>query len=86
MEIGEDFLDLQWSLATDNVAVVRYRISLNGVLHQVVSGEQNRLLIDGLAPWREYLVEVYGEDEAGNRTVMPAQLSVRTLDETAPWW
>ena len=50
LEIGEDFLDLQWSLATDNVAVVRYRISLNGVLHQVVSGEQNRLLIDGLAP------------------------------------
>ena len=42
LSVGEDYVDLQWAPATDNVGVVRYLLSLNGDPYQVLSGEQNQ--------------------------------------------
>ena len=63
---------LNWTAATDNIAVAGYDIYVNGVYHSTVSGTS--ATVSGLAPTTTYTFYVVAKDLAGN--VSPASNSV----------
>jgi chitodextrinase len=65
-----------WSAATDNVAVIGYKIYANGNL----VGETTNLeyQLTGLNPLTKYYIKVVAEDEALNTSLIPASLEITT--------
>lgn len=55
---------LQWSASTDNVAVVGYRVYVNGVLAATVAGTSHT--VSSVAAGLKYTLEVQAFDAAGN--------------------
>jgi fibronectin type 3 domain-containing protein len=75
-------VELDWQPATDNVGVVKYRISRNGMLLVTVTGTD---YVDrSVAAETLYRYEVRAVDAAGNASAPSAQVAVTVQDVTAP--
>ncbi len=73
-------ITITWQPATDNVAVKRYTIYLNGEPTRRIA--ETTYTIQGLEPATEYMVEVEAEDYSGNKSTK-AVVTVSTLTLTA---
>ncbi|CAM1345029.1 GEVED domain-containing protein [Tenacibaculum amylolyticum] len=62
--IGGTSATLNWTAATDNVAVARYLISING--NQVGTSPNTTFNVTGLTPTTQYTASVVAQDAAGN--------------------
>jgi len=58
--------DLSWEAATDNVGVVSYDISMNGIKVLSTDGNTLSVTVTGLTPSTWYLLEIVSIDAAGN--------------------
>ncbi|GBF76486.1 hypothetical protein PA598K_04960 [Paenibacillus sp. 598K] len=70
-------LTLSWDAATDNVAVVGYRIYVDGVYNSSVKGLS--AAVSGLSPDSDAVLTVRAEDLSGNLSSPSIPLLVRTL-------
>jgi chitodextrinase len=84
--IGQTSLTLEWTPATDNVAVSHYRLYKDDTLLATVSGQQNRFQVKNLSPYQTYRFRIEAGDNADNWSSKSLRLSVRTTDTTRPRW
>ena len=83
----DETLSLRWPVATDNVAVTSYAVSMDGELIGSVDGDTTTLTVEGLVPSTEYSFRLVAGDAAGNTTVPGLVATVSTAaDQTAPTW
>ncbi|WP_343008950.1 glycosyl hydrolase family 95 catalytic domain-containing protein [Clostridium celatum] len=75
---SETTAEVTWSEATDNVAVVAYRVYLNGVLQGEVS--ELTYTLEELNKDINYTVKVIAVDAAGNTSLVPASVNFTTSD------
>ena len=75
--ITEGSVELHWSAATDNVAVIDYLIYLNGVYLQ--SALSNSAVISGLNSSSDYEIYVKARDAASNLSGESEKISFKTL-------
>ncbi|MCG8633433.1 MAG: DNRLRE domain-containing protein [Desulfobacterales bacterium] len=78
--VYEDRIDLSWTGAEDNIAVVGYRVFRNGSEITTLSGTSYS--DTGLAPETAYTYEVVAFDAAGNPGPASTALAVSTLATT----
>ena len=76
---------LDWPPATDDVAVVAYRIELDGQLLRRLGADARTAQVDDLEPNSNYRVEVVAEDAAGQSST-PLSVDFNTPDLAAPEW
>lgn len=71
---------LSWPAATDDVAVVAYRVYMNSALHDTIStvASQNQYTASGLTPSTTYLFKVEAGDSSNNWSINGPSLSVTT--------
>ena len=72
---------LSWPLSTDNVAVSKYIVTVNGAIRPPTTHGQ--IVINNLLSETDYLAEVRAEDTSGNIST-PAVVTFRTSDGTKP--
>ncbi|MBU8711156.1 fibronectin type III domain-containing protein [Brevibacillus parabrevis] len=65
-DITQTSVKLSWPSATDNVAVIAYRIYVNGTEREKVAGNVHAITIDGLTANTSYTFKVTAYDAAGN--------------------
>ena len=82
VDITETTAMLSWPPAQDNVAVARYRISLNGRI--VLETAETTALLQQLMPLTPYEAEVIAIDGSGNRSANPPTTQFTTIDTTPP--
>ncbi|MBL4935999.1 glycoside hydrolase N-terminal domain-containing protein [Clostridium sp. YIM B02515] len=70
--VTEASAKIQWSAATDNVAVTAYKIYMNGKLIATTANLEYQLT--GLTPLEKYSIRVVAEDDALNTSLTPACL------------
>lgn len=82
-EVGS--VNVAWTEANDSVGVVAYRVFVDEVLTETLSGDLLETNVTGLdgAP---SLLRVEAEDDAGNRSTDGPSLLVDLSDETPPTW
>ncbi|MGW2220488.1 fibronectin type III domain-containing protein [Nonomuraea sp. NPDC001684] len=72
-----------WEVATDEDPVTGYDVALDGVV--VATNQAARTAtFEGLVENTDHTVRVWAVDAIGQRTQVPAELVVRTLDDTPP--
>ena len=76
-------VSLEWSDASDNDRVSRYRLRWGGASRDV---ESTRVTIGGLSAATQYRFEVVAIDAAQNESVAPLHVDVVTTDDEAPTW
>lgn len=76
--IGSTWVGVQWTAATDDVAVYDYEIAVNGRKVLTVPGDDLTATVGGLTPNAEQVITVTAVDASGNRAKYPASLSVTT--------
>ncbi|MAD61350.1 MAG: hypothetical protein CMH49_07560 [Myxococcales bacterium] len=86
VEVTESSFWLSWDQATDNVAVSKYRVYVDGLEYGLTEISRPHLLVDGRAEFESYSVEVFAEDQSGNQSTSSLAASVQTLDISAPSW
>lgn len=80
---GTKSITLNWTAATDNVAVYRYEIHRNGTLLKTVSYTELSYADTDLTEGTEYTYTLYALDRAGNKSeAAEAKLSTATLTIT----
>jgi len=80
--VSENDIDLSWLASTDNVGVTEYNIFRNGSL--VGTSTSTSYSDTGLNAKTTYTYQVSALDSAGNESGRSSQVSVLTLDTTAP--
>ncbi|MDH4231117.1 MAG: hypothetical protein OEW04_03695, partial [Nitrospirota bacterium] len=83
--VSSSQINLTWTASTDNVGVAGYKVYINGVLIQTVTG--TNYSDDGLRPSTAYAYTVAAFDAAGNVSAQSAVVSATTLaasDTQAP--
>ena len=76
-------IDVSWTASTDNVAVTKYEVYVDGTLNGEVSN--TNYTITGLTPNTTYAVTVLAKDIASNKSEKSAALNGTTItDTTAP--
>ena len=76
-------IDLSWAASTDNVAVTKYEVYVDGTLNGEVSN--TNYTITGLTPNTTYAVTVLAKDIASNKSEKSAAINGTTItDTTAP--
>ncbi len=73
---------LNWTDATDNIAVAGYKVFLNNV--EVINHAKSQYFATGLAADTTYGLKVVAYDQAGNESLASSVLNVRTLPGTPP--
>lgn len=81
-EVSADRLRLDWSPATDNVAVTGYEVARDGVAVGLTAEKGFRL--SGLQPLRTYALKVRARDAAGNWSGWSPALKVKTVALASP--
>ena len=76
---------VRWPKATDDVAVTRYEVAIDGGPKPAVDGQTTELLLDALRPMRTYLITVRAYDEANNPS-LELSTSITTPDGGPPSW
>lgn len=79
--VGADFIHLTWQPATDNVAVVNYEVSRNGVIAGQTVG--TTFQDAGLSESTNYSYQIVAIDAAGNRS-QPSAALVALTSSSAP--
>lgn len=77
-DVDEDSVELSWSAARDDRAVVRYRIYANGKEIKTFNDDDLSGTVTGLDPDTEYEFQVEAGDEAGNWSCYGPTVTVRT--------
>jgi len=85
-EVTSHTLRLVWPVPMDDVLVETIVLYQGGELLIVLPGDTTDHPIDGLEPWTDYVFEAHATDPAGNVTVEPLVLQVRTADGVSPTW
>ena len=85
-EITAADLTLVWTPASDDVGVVTYEITQDGILIGTVSEDVLRFHVGQLSPWTSYEFLVSAIDAAGNRSVPGLIGRHRTLDVGDPYF
>jgi chitodextrinase len=83
--ISQNSLNLSWSMSTDNIGVVGYRIYRNGSMIATATGLSHT--VSGLTAATNYTFAIQAIDAAQNLSVQSPNISVTTLaapDVTAP--
>ncbi len=80
--VSENDIDLSWTASTDNVGVTEYNIFRDGSL--VGTSTSTNYSDTGLIAKTTYSYKVSALDSSGNESSRSAQVSVLTLDTTAP--
>jgi hypothetical protein len=75
-------VNLSWTVATDNIKVVKYNLYRNGVLIKSILAPLTTYVDSGLSPSTTYTYKVVALDKANNRS-NGAQISVKTLASVA---
>jgi chitodextrinase len=75
-------VNLSWTVATDNIKVVKYNLYRNGVLIKSILAPLTTYVDSGLSPSTTYTYKVVALDKANNRS-NGAQISVKTLESIA---
>ncbi|MGY8910159.1 MAG: endonuclease, partial [Flavobacteriales bacterium] len=76
-------IDVSWTASTDNVAVTKYEVYVDGTLNGEVSN--TNYTITGLTPNTTYAVTVLAKDIASNKSENSAAINGTTItDTTAP--
>ncbi len=81
--VGETTLTLNWTAATDNVAVTDYEVFQDAVSLGLTGGP-NTFNVTGLTLGNSYDFTVYAKDAAGNTSLVSNTLNETTVDTTAP--
>ncbi|MCF6279248.1 MAG: hypothetical protein L3J14_02765 [Flavobacteriaceae bacterium] len=82
--VAETSLDLNWTVATDNVAVTNYEVFQDAVSLGLTGGAITFNVI-GLIPSTAYDFTVFAQDAAGNTSLVSNTLNeTTTVDTTAP--
>lgn len=85
-EVTESSFWISWDLAIDDIGVSKYRIYVEGLEYGLTEASRPYLLLDGLAEFESYSVEVFAEDFNGNISTSSLITNVQTLDISAPRW
>ncbi|MFG6197729.1 fibronectin type III domain-containing protein [Nonomuraea sp. JJY05] len=72
-----------WDVATDEDPVIGYDVALDGDVIAVNQAGRTAVF-NNLVENTDHQVRVWAVDQIGQRTLMPAELIVRTLDDTPP--
>ena len=76
-------IDVSWTASTDNIAVTKYEVYVDGTLNGEVSN--TNYTITGLTPNTTYAVTVLAKDIARNKSEISAAINGTTItDTTAP--
>ena len=78
-------VNLQWSLATDDIGVVAYELTVDGGEPTRMPSETVSTRVDGLEPLSQYTLELRAVDAVGQRST-PLSVSVETSDLSPPSW
>lgn len=82
-EKGFENIKISWNASTDNVAVTKYYIEVNGAYYTTVTSTTVNII--DLAPGTPYSITVAAGDSAGNDSNESTALEVTTIaDEEAP--
>ena len=81
--VAETTLTLNWTAATDNVAVTDYGVFKDGSLESLTANA-NTYEVTGLTPGNSYNFTVYSIDAANNLSLVSNTLNETTIDVTAP--
>ncbi|UZH54025.1 endonuclease [Salinimicrobium tongyeongense] len=82
-EKGFENIKISWNASTDNVAVTKYYIEVNGEYYTTVTSTTVNII--DLAPGTTYSITVAAGDSAGNYSAMSTALEVTTIaDAEAP--
>ncbi|MFG1976965.1 fibronectin type III domain-containing protein [Nonomuraea fuscirosea] len=82
-EVSYTSWTVEWDAATDDVGVVGYDVAVDGVM--VAEGTTVRTLARSSLPDdTDYLVQVWAVDLLGQRSPVPAELTVTTLNDEDP--
>jgi chitodextrinase len=88
--LTETSVTLEWSAATDDNQIVGYRIYQynhgSDILKGEVDGATTEMEVTGLNAYEEYTFYVMAGDAMDQWTMAPRSVTVRTLDETPPYW
>lgn len=84
-DLDETRLTLTWPDAVDDIGL-SYLVYQDGRLLETLPPAVNTLAVANLTPWRDYQFEVAALDAAGNLSVPPLTVGVRTPDSTTPDW
>ncbi|SHL44752.1 Por secretion system C-terminal sorting domain-containing protein [Chryseobacterium polytrichastri] len=74
---------LNWTAATDNIAVTSYEIYANGVLKATVAGTSTSTTVIGLSPLTQYTFYIIAKDAAGNSSPQSNNAIETTLNGPA---
>ncbi|MDT8858875.1 fibronectin type III domain-containing protein [Alkalihalobacillus sp. MEB130] len=85
-KIGQTSMHLEWTPASDNVAVTHYRIYQNDTLLTTVSGKTHTLHVKNLDPFQAYHFRIEAGDKEGNWSKETIEQSFKTTDTTKPTW
>ena len=76
---------VSWEHATDDAAVVEYRLLVDNEVRHVLAGDVREVTLDALAPWTWYVVSVVAFDASGNASSAQSR-RFRTRDDLPPSW
>ena len=82
--ITDETIDLDWTAATDNVAVTGYNLYIDGVLDSDL-GNVTSHTVTGLTPSTEYDFNVTAYDAIGNESVGSNTVTETTLSSITPF-
>lgn len=85
-DVGETGMTLNWSEATDNVAVTNYRVFRNGQLLGQTTASNRTWAVTGLAAGTSYTFSVQALDRAANASTDGPTRVQATIDVTKPAW
>ncbi|WP_313580627.1 fibronectin type III domain-containing protein [Chishuiella sp.] len=79
-------ISISWTASTDNIAVTRYDIYLDGIYNSTSSS--NNSTITDLQPSTDYSVYIIAKDRAGNSSIKSESINIKTkeksTDDTEP--
>jgi PQQ-dependent dehydrogenase (s-GDH family) len=82
--ITQSSFTLNWTAATDNVAVAGYDVYQNGIKRNTATVTNTSYAVTGLTAATAYNYYVVAKDEAGNVSTASAVLVATTLENSAP--
>ncbi len=77
---SSSLLSISWQKATDNVAVYKYYIFINGLKSYVVDSTTTSFTINNISPLKEYTVVVKASDISGNISPASNQVTAYSAD------